>query len=63
MARNVVQPIFSSKLIHNFFREKKLPKTWARSEIFKKLPKEINHPTGENSPNLVTLVGMTDGIL
>jgi hypothetical protein len=24
--------------------------------IFKKLPKENNHPIGENAPNLVTLV-------
>jgi hypothetical protein len=30
-------------------------KLWTTSLIFKKLPKENNHPTGENSLNLVTL--------
>jgi hypothetical protein len=30
---------------------------WATSEIFKKQPKVNIHPLGENSPNLVTLLG------
>jgi hypothetical protein len=30
---------------------------WATSIIFKKLPKVNNHLLGENSPNLVTLLG------
>jgi hypothetical protein len=47
---------FLSKLIHNFFRGKSCPKEWASSEIFKKLPEVNNHPTGKNSPNLVTLI-------
>jgi hypothetical protein len=29
---------------------------WATSVIFKKLPKVNNHPLGENSSNLVTLM-------
>jgi hypothetical protein len=29
---------------------------WAASVIFMNLPKENNHPLGENSPNLVTLL-------
>jgi hypothetical protein len=32
------------------------PKIWATSIIFGKLAKESNHPLGENSPNLVTLM-------
>jgi hypothetical protein len=35
--------------------EKKSLKTWDNSEIFKKMPNEINRPIDENSPNLVTL--------
>jgi hypothetical protein len=29
---------------------------WATSVIFRKLAKENNHPLGEKSPNLVTLI-------
>jgi hypothetical protein len=35
---------------------KKCQKILATYEIFKKLTKETNHPIGENSPNLVTLM-------
>jgi hypothetical protein len=42
---------FFPKLIHNTNKGK----NWATS-IIKKLPKVINHPTGENSPNLVNLI-------
>jgi hypothetical protein len=35
--------------------EKSSPNIWAASVTFKKLPKVSNCPTGENSPNLVTL--------
>jgi hypothetical protein len=35
--------------------EKEAQKVWAASVIFK-LPKRNNHPVGEKSPNLVTLV-------
>jgi hypothetical protein len=33
-----------------------LSKLWATFVIVKKLPKESNHPRGEKSPNLVTLL-------
>jgi hypothetical protein len=36
--------------------ETKGPKMWPTKEIFKNLPKVSNRPTGENSPNLITLV-------
>jgi hypothetical protein len=36
--------------------EKSRPNIWGISAIFKKLPKENNHPVGEISPNLVTLL-------
>jgi hypothetical protein len=39
---------------HNFCGGRK----WITSVLFKKLPKENNHPTGENSPNLVTLIAI-----
>jgi hypothetical protein len=41
--------------------EKSSQKIWATLEIFKKVPKENNHPTGENSPNLVTLITRLPG--
>jgi hypothetical protein len=37
--------------------EKNQPKVWATYVNFKNLPKINNHPLGENSPNLVTLLG------
>jgi hypothetical protein len=43
---------FLSKLIHNFYLERKC----TASVIFKNLPKENYRPIGENSPNLVTLL-------
>jgi hypothetical protein len=36
--------------------KKRNPKVSATSVIFKKISKVNNHPMGENSPNLVTLV-------
>jgi hypothetical protein len=36
--------------------EKSIPNILATSATFRKLPKVNNHPNGENSPNLVTLV-------
>jgi hypothetical protein len=36
--------------------EKSSPNIWSTPVIFKKLPKENNHPMGENSPNPVTLL-------
>jgi hypothetical protein len=35
--------------------EKSGPKIWGSTEIFTKLPKENNRPTGGNLSNLVTL--------
>jgi hypothetical protein len=46
---------FWSKLIHNFYSGKKLLIIRANAAIKKILPKENNHPKGENSHNLVTL--------
>jgi hypothetical protein len=54
VAQNIAQPI----LCQNYFRilivEKSGPKMWAISVI---LPEVISHRLGENSPNLVTLIG------
>jgi hypothetical protein len=36
--------------------EKRMAKMRTTFVIFRKLPKENNHPFGENSPNLVTLL-------
>jgi hypothetical protein len=43
--------------MYNFYHGKSSLKLRAISVIFKKLPKVNNHPMGENSPNLVTLLG------
>jgi hypothetical protein len=54
--QNMAQPIFLSKLIHNFFPRKKVAQTfWLFLQFSKKLPNETYRPIGENSPNLVTL--------
>jgi hypothetical protein len=47
--------LIMSKILHLFFGGKSGPEIWATFVIFKRLPKENNHPIGENSPNLVTL--------
>jgi hypothetical protein len=44
-----------SQFILNFFSEKSSQKISAASILFKKLAKENNRLTGENSPNPVTL--------
>jgi hypothetical protein len=41
--------------MHKLNREKSCTKVWTASVIFDKLPKVNTHPTGLNSPNLVTL--------
>jgi hypothetical protein len=46
-----------SKLIHNFCSGEKKAKMRSTSVIFIKLPKVNSHPMGENSPDLVTLLG------
>jgi hypothetical protein len=56
VAQCAAQPVFLSKLVHNFFRRKKWPKVWASSLIFKNVPKQNNRPKVENSTHLVTLV-------
>jgi hypothetical protein len=48
---------FLSKLTHNLNRE--WPLLWATSVILRKLAKENNHPLGENSPNLFTLLSVS----
>jgi hypothetical protein len=49
---------FSSKLIHNFYLCKKCPESLGNFCDFpKKCPKDNSRPIGENSLNLVTLVG------
>jgi hypothetical protein len=50
---------FLPKVMHNFYRGKKIAKNLIRLHmcvIFKILFKQNNCPTGENSPNLVTLI-------
>jgi hypothetical protein len=54
MAQNVALPI-SVKINTYLLREKSCLKLRASLKIFEKLPKEINHPKDEYSPNLVTL--------
>jgi hypothetical protein len=41
-----------------FSEESSRPKFLATALIFEKLPKENYRPIGENSPNLVTLLGI-----
>jgi hypothetical protein len=56
IAQNVAQAIIcQNKYLHNSAVEKSGPKIWATS-VIKKIPKVNNHPIGENSPNLFTLV-------
>jgi hypothetical protein len=45
--------------MYTFHNGKSSPKIRATSALFKKLPKVNNHPTGENSPNPVTLVPLS----
>jgi hypothetical protein len=44
-----------SNFLHQFYRGKSGTKIWATA-VIKKLQIENDHPTGENSPNLVTLL-------
>jgi hypothetical protein len=46
---------YVSKLTHNLNRGKNSHKMWTTCIIFRNLPRDNNHPLGENSPNLVTL--------
>jgi hypothetical protein len=47
-------PIFWSKLLHNFHREKSVRKFW-QIPHFSKIPLKVsNHPMSENSPTIVT---------
>jgi hypothetical protein len=43
-AQNVAQDIFVPKLMQFFPWKKSSQKIWSPSEIFKKMPKENNHP-------------------
>jgi hypothetical protein len=58
MSQNVAKPIFSQKIFITSTAEKSILATFV---IFEKLPKVINHPMGENSPNLVTLKLISGG--
>jgi hypothetical protein len=49
---------FLSKLKHNFYREKSIPKIWDTTVIFKKMPTVNNCPLDKNLSNLVTLAWM-----
>jgi hypothetical protein len=55
MAQNEAQPIFD-KIKTKLLPWEKLPNNWAASVIFRKNSRSINRPTGEISPNLVTLL-------
>jgi hypothetical protein len=55
IAKNVAQPIFCQNQYITFMCKYSL-KFRATSVFKKNLPKVNNHPMGENSPNLVTLV-------
>jgi hypothetical protein len=39
-----------------------LPTFWTTTVIFEKLPKANNRPLGKNSPNLVTLMALSQGL-
>jgi hypothetical protein len=58
IAQHAAQPIFLTKIMRNFFRVKNVAQFFwgATSVILKRLPKEHNRPTSENSANLVTLL-------
>jgi hypothetical protein len=51
----MAQPIFITIKNMTVTIAKSSPKFWAKPEIFKKLPKVNNHPTSENTSNLVAL--------
>jgi hypothetical protein len=56
ITQNAAQPVFLSKLMHNFYRRKiHSTKIWATTVIFTNLSNENNCPKGENLPNLVIL--------
>jgi hypothetical protein len=55
MAQNVAQRIFCQNEYTTFNAEKSSPKLLSLFVISLKLPKVNSHPTGETSPNLVTL--------
>jgi hypothetical protein len=55
IAQIVVQAVFGRNENIKYTAEISSPIVLAISVICKKLPKENSHPTGENSPNPVTL--------
>jgi hypothetical protein len=57
IAQNVAQNVFCQNQCITSTEGKGAPKIGASSVIFKKMPKVNNHPMGEYSPNLVTLIG------
>jgi hypothetical protein len=59
MAQNVAQPFFQNFNIGDTTVEKSSPKVWATSVIFKTSAQSAQSPTGEKSPNLVTLPCLT----
>jgi hypothetical protein len=63
IAQNVAQPIFWSKLLHNFYLGKKWPRFFGFfCNFLKKLPQENIRPMGEkNHRNPVTLIGRKGG--
>jgi hypothetical protein len=52
VAQNVAQPIICQNFICNWYRGKRSPKICVTSVFFKTLPKIINYPISEKSPNL-----------
>jgi hypothetical protein len=46
-----------STLMHHLCRGKSSPKMWATTVIFEKLHNKNSYPMGEDSPNLVALLG------
>jgi hypothetical protein len=51
-------PFLVKNFKHNFDQGKSSPIICAISAVFAKLPKVLSRPIGENSPNLVTLLGV-----
>jgi hypothetical protein len=55
--KSVAQPTSCKNVSITCAVVKNGPTIWATFVIFKNHPRVNNRPTGENSPNLVTLIG------
>jgi hypothetical protein len=54
--KKIAQNVAQNTTLVKINAQRRSTKMWATSIIFGKLPKENNHPLGENSSDLVTLL-------